>query len=62
MRYIFVSILTAFVMLIIFSFVHEREYCIELTEKGYRVHDNTKEIVVDVPVGELDNYILNENK
>ncbi len=62
MRYILVSVATAFVMLVLFSFVHDREYCIELNEKGYRVHDNVKEIIVEVPIGELDNYILSQNK
>lgn len=62
MKYILVSVATAFVMLVLFSFVHDREYCIELNENGYRVHDNTKEIIVEVPIGELDNYILSQNK
>lgn len=62
MKYILVSVATAFVMLVLFSFVHDREYCIELNEKGYRVHDNVKEIIVEVPIGELDNYILSQNK
>lgn len=62
MRYILVSVATAFVMLVLFSLVHDREYCIELNEKGYRVHDNTKEIIVEVPIGELENYILSQNK
>lgn len=62
MKYILVSVATAFVMLVLFSFVHDREYCVELTRKGYRVHDNVKEIIVEVPIDSLEVYILKQNK
>lgn len=62
MKYILVSVATAVTMLILFSFVHHREYCLELTEKGYKIHDNTKETIVFVSVGNLEKYILSENK
>ena len=62
MKYILVSVTTAFIMLVLFSFVHDREYCIELNNKGYKVHDNVKEIIVEVPIDSLEVYILKQNK